>query len=84
MSGAAPDVLEGVVDLRVTNAGSKSETTSAVLVTDDGEAVVLHQREVGTLSAPPELAAYVGTRVRVSGRRGWSGFVVDEITPVAE
>lgn len=76
------DELEGVVEVRVTGAGSKSEMLSAVLVPDEGEPVVLHQRGVESLSAPPELTAYDGARVRVVGRRGWSSFVVDAVTRV--
>ena len=83
-SPGSPDALEGVVELRVTNAGSKSEMVSAVLVADEGEPVVLHQSGNASLSAPAELATYAGTRVRVVGRRGWSSFVVDAITPVEE
>ena len=77
-----PEILEGLLDLRVTNAGSKSEMASAVLVPDEGEAVVLHERGFEGLSASPGLAAYAGTRVRVEGRRGWSSFVVDRVTPL--
>ena len=77
-----PEILEGLLDLRVTNAGSKSEMISAVLVPDDGEAMVLHERGFEGLSASPDLAAYAGTRVRVVGRRGWSSFVVDRVEPL--
>jgi len=52
---------------------------SAVLVPAEGEPVVLHQRGEESLSAPADLAAYAGTRVRVVGRRGWSSFVVDRV-----
>ncbi len=77
-----PDVLDGVVELRVTGTGSKSEMVSAVLVLDEGEHVVLHQRGSASLSAPADLAAYAGTRVRVTGSRGWSSFVVDRVEPL--
>jgi hypothetical protein len=83
-SPGSPDTLEGIVELRVTNAGSKSEMVSAVLVPDEGEPVVLHQSGITSLSAPAELAAHAGRRVRVVGRRGWSSFVVDAVTPVEE
>lgn len=75
------DEVEGVVELRVTGAGSKSEMLSVVLVPDDGDPLVLHPREARSLSADPDLAAYAGTRVRVVGRRRFSSFVVDEVTP---
>jgi hypothetical protein len=78
----SPDVLEGLIDVRVTNAGSKSEMVSVVLVPDEGEPVVLHERGLESLSAPPRLAAYAGTRVRVEGRRGWNSFVVDRAQPL--
>jgi len=77
-----PDVLEGLLDLRVTDAGSKSEMVSTVLVPDEGEPVILHERGFEGLSASPALAAYAGTRVRVEGRRGWSSFVVDRVAPL--
>jgi hypothetical protein len=57
---------------------------SAVLVPDDGEPVVLHRRGDTSLSAPQELAAYAGRRVRVVGRRGWSSFVVDDVRPAEQ
>jgi hypothetical protein len=76
----SPDVLEGLVDVRVTNAGSKSEMRSVVLVPDEGEPVVLHEQGQESLSASAGLAAYAGRRVRVSGRRGWSSFLVHRVS----
>ena len=77
------DELEGVVEVRVTGGGSKSQMRSVVLVPDEGDALVLHPRGSAALSADAGLAAYDGRRVRVVGHRGWSSFVVDEVTPVA-
>jgi hypothetical protein len=77
-----PDALEGLVDLRVTNVGSKSEMASVVLVPDEGDPVVLHLRGDESLSGPADLAAYAGTRVRVEGSRGFSSFVVDRVEPL--
>ncbi|HJQ03848.1 MAG TPA: hypothetical protein VJ872_00260 [Nocardioides sp.] len=74
--------LEGVVRVGPTAAGSRSQMTSVVLVTDGGETLVLHPRSAvdgGPLSADPALAAYDGERVRVTGERTWSGFLVDAI-----
>lgn len=82
--GSTPDVLEGILELRVTGAGSKSEMLSVVLVPDEGDAVVLHPREATSLSADADLATYAGRRVRVEGRRGWSSFVAVTVTPVEE
>jgi hypothetical protein len=76
------DGLEGVVDVRVTNRGSKSEMRSVVIVPDDGDAVVLHPRGATSLSADADLASYAGRRVRVTGQQGWSSFLVDVVTPV--
>lgn len=75
--------LEGVAEVSRTAGGSRSEMSSVVLVTDDGETLVLHPRsavERGPLSADPALAAYDGVRVRVTGERTWSGFLVDAIS----
>jgi hypothetical protein len=39
----------------------------------------LRRRDAEALDAEPELARYAGRRVRVTGVRGWTTFVVDEI-----
>ncbi|HWU22671.1 MAG TPA: hypothetical protein VN088_14145 [Nocardioides sp.] len=78
--------LEGVVEVTRTAEGSRSEMTSVVLVTDAGETLVLHRRAAvdgGPLSADPTLAAYDGRRVRVTGERTWSGFLVDLVRAAA-
>lgn len=80
---SVPELAEGVVEVRVTGAGSKAEMSSVVLVTDDGGALVLRRTgsvDGGPLSADPQLAAYAGQRVRVVGQRTWSSFLVDELT----
>jgi hypothetical protein len=76
-----PDVLVGTVDVRVTGAGSKAEMPSVLLVPDDpgADPVPLRRRDAEALDAEPELARYAGRRVRVTGVRGWTTFVVDEI-----
>lgn len=73
--------LTGIVDVRPTGVGSKSEMPSVVLLVEDARdtVVVLRRREARALDAEPELAAYAGRRVRVTGEQGWSTFVVDAI-----
>lgn len=75
----SPESLEGVLELRVTNAGSKSERTSAVLVPDAGDPVTLHSSQWESLSTPPDLAAYAGFRVRLHGQVTWTGFLVARV-----
>lgn len=73
--------LVGRVEERVVAAGSKSEMPAIVLVLDEPDQpdVVLRRREAVALSAEPELARWVGQRVRVHGQRAWSSFVVDSV-----
>ncbi len=74
--------LVGIVAVEVTGRGSKSEMLSVVLHPEpgvDAPPVLLRRREATALSAEPELAAYDGQRVRVTGVPGWSTFVVDTI-----
>ena len=73
--------LVGTVDVQLVGAGSKSEMTSVVLVTDDPAVapVVLRRREATALDAEEELAVYVGRRVRVVGEQAWSSMVVDSV-----
>jgi len=76
-----PETLVGRLEVRVVDAGSKSEMPAAVLVLDDGT-VPLRRAEAVRLDADPELAAYDGQPVRVTGRRAWRTFVVDTIEPL--
>ena len=73
--------LTGIVDVRVTGVGSKSEMRSVVLLIDDSEGTVvtLRRREAVALDAEEQLAAYRGHRVRVTGDQVWTTFVVDRI-----
>jgi hypothetical protein len=75
------DQLSGIVDVRPTGVGSKSEMLSVVLLVDDAETMVipLRRRDALALDAEEELAAYAGRRVRVTGSRHWNTFVVDDI-----
>lgn len=75
------DQLTGTVDVRRTGVGSKSEMLSVVLLVDDDERTVmpLRRRDARALDAEPELAAYAGQRVCVTGSRQWTTFVVDTI-----
>jgi hypothetical protein len=87
---APADVLEGVVEVRLTGAGSKSEMTSVVLLPDPqgsiesagfdtAAPVVLRRKDAVALDAEESLAAYAGQRVRVTGRQAWATFVVDSV-----
>ncbi len=73
--------LTGIVDVRVTGVGSKSEMRSVVLLLDDGEdtVITLRRREAVALDAEEQLAAYSGRHVRVTGDQIWTTFVVDQI-----
>lgn len=73
--------LVGRLEERPVDVGSKSEMTAVVLVPDDPavDAVVLRRREAAALDAEAPLVALTGKRVRVTGDRGWSTFVVDEV-----
>ena len=73
--------LVGRLEQRPVDVGSKSEMTAVVLVPDDpaADVVPLRRREAGALDAEEQLAALGGSRVRVTGDRGWSTFVVDEV-----
>ncbi len=75
-----PGTLVGRLEVRVVDAGSKGEMPAAVLVTGDG-AVPLRRAGTDRLDADPELAAYDGRLVRVTGHRAWRTFVVDTIAP---
>lgn len=75
------DELTGTVDVRPTGVGSKSEMLSVVLLLDGDETTVvpLRRRDALALDAEPELAAYAGKHVRVTGTQQWTTFVVDTI-----
>ena len=76
--------VTGVVDVRVTGRGSKSEMTSVVLLPDgQSEPLLMRRREAVALDAEAELTAYAGQRVRVTGSRGLTSLLVDRIEPVA-
>jgi hypothetical protein len=83
-SARQAEQLVGTVAERLVGAGSKSEMNAVVLVPDEPgqEAVVLRRRAAKALDAEPELLAYVGRRVRVSGTRAWAAFVVDLVEPI--
>lgn len=78
--------LVGTVDVRLVGAGSKSEMSAVVLVSDDPAAapVVLRRRDAAALDAEEELAAYLGRRVRVVGEQAWSSMVVDSVEVLDE
>jgi hypothetical protein len=80
-AGGLPEQLEGVLRVRVVDAGSKAAMPAAVLETGD-QAVVLRRRGAVRLDAEPELTAYEGKRVRVVGTRSWRTFVVDSVEPL--
>jgi hypothetical protein len=46
--------------------------------------VTLHGRGATSLGVEPELAAYVGRHVRVTGTRAWSSFVVDHVEVMSD
>jgi hypothetical protein len=81
---STPVDLTGVVDVRVTGVGSKSEMTSVVLLPDGAasQPLLLRRREAAALDAEAELTAYAGQRVRVTGSRGLASLLVDRIEPV--
>lgn len=76
-----PETLEGRLEVGVVDAGSKGEMPAAVLVLD-GRTVPLRSAEASRLDVDPELAAYDGQPVRVTGRMAWRTFVVDSIERV--
>jgi hypothetical protein len=82
-SSGGHEVIEGVLEVRVVDAGSKAEMPAAVLTTSAGP-VVLRRRDAARLDVEPELAAYDGRRVRVTGTQAWRTFVVDEIEALEE
>lgn len=90
MTEPETELVTGTVDVQVTGIGSKSEMPSVVLLVDDAEddtsdaVLPLRRREATALSAEPELAAYAGRHVRVSGSRLWTTFVVDTIEVLDE
>lgn len=77
--------LTGIVDVRLTGVGSKSEMQSVVLLVDDsdGAVVTLRRREAVALDAEEQLADYTGRHVRVTGDQIWTTFVVDRIEELA-
>lgn len=84
--GEGSDTVElmGLVATRTVGAGSRSEMRAVVLIPEPGEdgsveAVVLRRREAAALDAEPELLAYVGARVLVTGTRSWTTVVVDSV-----
>ena len=82
-AGSRAVELVGVVATRTVGTGSKSEMTAVVLIpdggTEHGAEVVLRRRAAAALDAEPELLAYVGARVRVTGTRSWTTVVVDSV-----
>jgi hypothetical protein len=77
------DELTGIVDVRPTGVGSKSEMRSVVLLVDDAEGFVpLRRRDAIALDAEEDLAAYAGRHVRVTGSQHWTTFVVDNIEQI--
>lgn len=78
------DQATGIIEVRRTGVGSKSEMPSVVLCLDDQEDtfVPLRRREATSLDVEPELAEYAGRRVRVTGSQLWTTFVVDSIEEV--
>lgn len=78
-----PEILEGRLEVRVVDAGSKGEMPSVVLVTGD-RTLPLRPAEAERLDADPTLAAYDGQQVRVTGRLAWRTFVVETIAPVED
>ena len=82
-AGGRPEQLEGVLRVRVVDAGSKAAMPAAVLETGD-QTVVLRRRGAVRLDAEPELTAYEGKRVRVVGTRSWRTFVVDSVEPLED
>lgn len=80
----APEVLEGVLEVRPTGGHSRSAMLSTLLRPDHGDPIVLHRRQAVALDAEPELAVYAGRRVRVTGTRGWSSFVVDQVEVIPD
>jgi len=85
-AGSVPETLTGRVEHRLVAPGSKSEMAAVVLVPEAGDLVdvVLRRRDAVALDAEPELLAYVGRRVRVTGTRAWSAFVVDTVDVIDE
>ena len=80
---STPVDVTGVVDVRVTGRGSKSEMTSVVLLPDgQSEPLLMRRRQAVALDAEAELTAYAGQRVRVTGSRGLASLLVDRIEPV--
>jgi len=82
-AGSVPETLTGRVEHRLVAPGSKSEMAAVVLVPEAGDLVdvVLRRRDAVALDAEPEL---LGRRVRVTGTRAWSAFVVDTVDVIDE
>lgn len=75
------ETLEGRLEVRVVDAGSKGEMPATVLVVDD-RTVPLRMAGAERLDADPGLVRYDGQSVRVTGRMAWRTFVVDTIRPL--
>jgi len=75
------EVLEGLLEVRVVDVGAKAAMPATVLTTDR-ERLILRTRGASRLDVGPDLLAYDGRRVRVTGTRSFRTFVVDSVEPI--